>query len=214
MIDNLNVLDYEYYFRLTDLFLAHKVSDSLLLFNDILRKGFDGNHFITGLAAHLRDLLVCKDEATLPLLEVGDRVKERYREQARRCSSAFLFKGMKRCNDCDLNYRASKNKRLLIELTLIECTQLIASEEEEEPEGRSPEKHLKPLFKQSGKAHASTSPPPIQPQTAQTTIPPIHVSPLPSNKPDERKIPTVNIADINISIKAIKNNSLDRKSVV
>lgn len=212
VIDNLNVLDYEYYFRLTDLFLAHKVSDSLLLFNDILRKGFDGNHFITGLAAHLRDLLVCKDEATLPLLEVGDRVKERYREQARRCSSAFLFKGMKRCNDCDLNYRASKNKRLLIELTLIECTQLIASEEEEEPEGRSPEKRLKPLFKQSGKAHASTSPPPTQPQTAQTTIPPIHVSPLPSNKPDERKIPTVNIADINISIKAIKNNELQSRA--
>ena len=125
VIDNLNVLDYEYYFRLTDCFLANKVSDALLLFNDVLNKGFDGSHFITGLSSHFRDLLVGKDPVTLPLLEVGASIRQRYQEQAQKCPLPFLYKAMKLCNECDLNYRISKNKRLLVELTLIQVAQLI-----------------------------------------------------------------------------------------
>ncbi len=123
-IRNLNVLDYEYYFRLTDFFLGNKVSDALLLFNEVLNKGFDGSHFITGLASHLRDLLVSKDPVTLPLLEVGASIRQRYQTQAQKCPTDFLYKAMKLCNDCDLSYRASKNKRLLVELTLIQAAQL------------------------------------------------------------------------------------------
>ena len=125
VIDNLNVLDYEYYFRLTDCFLENKVTECMLLFNDVLKKGFDGNHFITGLSSHLRDLLVSRDPATLPLLEVGASIRERYQAQAQKCTPQFLYKAMKLCNDCDLNYRLSKNKRLLVELTLIQVAQLV-----------------------------------------------------------------------------------------
>ena len=124
VIENLNVLDYEYYFRLTDCFLENRVSDALLLFNDVLNKGFDGSHFITGLSSHCRDLLVSKDAATLPLLEVGASIRQRYQEQAQKCPLQFLYRAMKLCNDCDLNYRASRNKRLLLELTLIQLCQL------------------------------------------------------------------------------------------
>ncbi len=112
VIDNLNVLDYEYYFRLTDSFLANKVSDVLLLFNDILNKGFDGSHFITGLSSHFRDLLVAKDAVTLPLLQVGAGIRQRYQEQAQNCPLPFIYKAMKLCNDCDLNYRVSKKVTL------------------------------------------------------------------------------------------------------
>ena len=124
VIDNLNVLDYEYYFRLVEAFLKHEVSNSLLIFNDILNKGFDGHHFITGLSSHLRDVLVSKDPATIQLLEVGADIGNRYQEQAQQCSPEFLFQALKLCNDCDLDYRASKNKRLLVELTLIRLCQL------------------------------------------------------------------------------------------
>ena len=114
VLENLNVLDYDYYFRLTDAFLSNNVTESLLIFNDILNKGFEGSHFITGLTSHFRDLLVSKDEATLSLLQVGASIRERYRKQAQHCDAKFLFRAMKLCNDCDLNLRASKNKRLLI----------------------------------------------------------------------------------------------------
>ena len=146
VIENLNVLDYEYYFRLTDYFLENKVAESMLLFNEVLKKGFDGNHFITGLCSHFRDLLVSHDESTLELLEVGTSIREKYREQAKKCNSKLLFKAMKLCNDCDLNYRTSKNKRLLVELTLIELAQL-TSNKDDESFGRSPKKILKPIFK-------------------------------------------------------------------
>lgn len=147
VIDNLNVLDYEYYFRLTDCFLENKVSDALLLFNDILNKGFDGSHFITGLSSHFRDLLVAKDAVTLPLLEVGASIRQRYQEQAQKCPLPFLYQAMKLCNECDLNYRISKNKRLLVELTLIQVAQLTTGEDDGSG-GRSPKKTIKPVFTQ------------------------------------------------------------------
>ena len=151
VIDNLNVLDYEYYFRLTDSFLENKVSDALLLFNDVLNKGFDGSHFITGLSSHFRDLLVAKDAVTLPLLEVGASIRQRYQEQAQKCPLPFLYRAMKLCNECDLNYRVSKNKRLRVELTLIQVAQLTI-EGDDVSGGRSPKKTIKPVFTQPAAA--------------------------------------------------------------
>jgi DNA polymerase-3 subunit gamma/tau len=127
VIDNLNVLDYEYYFRLTDNMLEGNVRQALLLLNEILGRGFDGQNILSGLASHFRDLFVCKDEATLVLFEVGASIRERYRETARRCSDAFLYRAIELTNTCDLNYRASRNKRLLLELTLIQLCQLMQS---------------------------------------------------------------------------------------
>ncbi|WP_293666044.1 DNA polymerase III subunit gamma/tau [uncultured Parabacteroides sp.] len=124
VIDNLNVLDYEYYFRLTDAMLSGNVRSAILILNDILSKGFDGQNIITGLASHFRDLLVCKDESTLILFEVGASIRERYKEMAKRCPDQLLFKAIELANTCDLNYRASRNKRLLLELTLIQLCQL------------------------------------------------------------------------------------------
>ena len=171
VIDNLNVLDYEYYFRLTDCFLENKVSDALLLFNDILNKGFDGSHFITGLSSHFRDLLVGKDPVTLPLLEVGASIRQSYQEQAQKCPLPFLYRAMKLCNECDLNYRISKNKRLLVELTLIQVAQL-TTEGDDGSGGRSPKKTIKPVFTQPAAAQ--------QPQVASATQvqqAPVHSSP-------------------------------------
>jgi DNA polymerase-3 subunit gamma/tau len=124
VIENLNVLDYEYYFRLVESFLKGEVSKSLLIFNEILNKGFDAHNFITGLSSHLRDVLVSKDPQTIELLEVGADIGERYKTQAQLCSADFLFNALKITNDCDIDFRQSKNKRLLIELTLIRLCQL------------------------------------------------------------------------------------------
>lgn len=124
VIDNLNVLDYEYYFRLTDAILSGNVRASLLILNEILGKGFDGQNIITGLAGHFRDLLVCRDESTLVLFEVGASIRERYKEMAKHCPDQLLFKAIELANTCDLDYRASRNKRLLLELTLIQLCQL------------------------------------------------------------------------------------------
>jgi DNA polymerase-3 subunit gamma/tau len=132
VIDNLNVLDYEYYFRLTDAILNSDVRACLLILNEIFEKGFDGQNFITGLASHFRDLLVCKDEATLILLGVVASIRERYRETAKRCSDKFLFKALERANQCDLDYDNSCNKRLLLELTLILLCRLTANPAEED----------------------------------------------------------------------------------
>ncbi len=163
--------------RLTDCFLENRVSDALLLFNDVLNKGFDGSHFITGLSSHCRDLLVSKDAATLPLLEVGASIRQRYQEQAQKCPLQFLYRAMKLCNDCDLNYRASKNKRLLVELTLIQVAQL-TTEGDDVSGGRGPKQTIKPVFTQPAAAQ--------QPQVAsapsaqQTTV---HTAPSPAIAP-------------------------------
>lgn len=124
VIDNLNVLDYDYYFKLVDNFRDGNISDALLTLNEILSKGFEAQHFISGLSSHFRNLLVCKDEKTINLLEVGEETKKQYQQQSQACESDFLIKGLMLANQCDLNYRTSKNKRLLVELTLIRLCQL------------------------------------------------------------------------------------------
>ena len=120
VIDNLNILDYEYYFRLTDAFLTENITTALLTFDEILKKGFDAHNFINGLSSHFRDLLVCKNPETIQLLEVGDNIKQKYKEQSLKSPEDFILEALKLCSDCDMNYRISKNKRLLVEFTLIQ----------------------------------------------------------------------------------------------
>ena len=215
VIENLNVLDYEYYFKLTDHLLAGRVTDSLLLLNDVLNKGFDAGNFITGLGSHFRDVLVSKDESTTSLLEVGASIRERYKEQARKCPLPFLYKAMKLCNDCDLNYRLSKNKRFLVELTLIQLAQL-TSDEDDPASGRGPATTIKPIFSKQNTQSAPQSvsapaPAPKAPatkqQAAQTTASPTPEAPkthgsLTFTKTPERRVKTVkDLSGLSISIK-------------
>ncbi len=149
VIENLNVLDYEYFFKLTDAILDGNVVECLLVLNDILNRGFEGQYIINGITSHFRDLLVCKDPVTAQLFEVGASIRQRYIDTAKRCSNNFLYEGIEIANDCDLNYRLSKNKRLLLELTLIKLCQLA-----ENPTGKVPQekkneiKPIKPAEKQ------------------------------------------------------------------
>ena len=145
VIDDLNVLDTENYFNIINLALENKVADIMVLLNNVINNGFDGGHLISGLAAHVRNVLMAKDEQTIPLLEVSQRQRDQYREQAKKCPPSFLYKALKIMNDCDVNYRQSSNKRLLVELTLIQVAQ-ITQEDDTPSAGRSP-KRLKSLFK-------------------------------------------------------------------
>ena len=172
VIESLNVLDYEYYFRLTDFILDKNISQSLLLFNEVLNRGFEGNIFIEGMASHLRDLLINSDPATVPLFEGSEELKNRYTEQAKRCTAKTIFKAIKICNNCGMNYRTSRNKRLLVELALIEMSQI---GDGDEGGGRSP-KMLKPIFQQLQQTAAATQPvkeqqtAPAQPVATKTNV--------------------------------------------
>lgn len=225
VIENLNVLDYEYYFRLTDNFLENNVCEALLLFNEVLNKGFDGNHFITGLSSHLRDLLVSKDPSTIPLLEVGASIRQRYQEQAQKCSLPFLYRAMKLCNDCDLNYRVSKNKRLLVELTLIEVAQLTLDQNEAKNGNISENKQIRNTFIQQKQqtnapitqkttptpppAPYATGKPTVAPQVANETTKGINTSPTVSVSSvkdstqinNEKQTPVIKATKLGISIK-------------
>ena len=123
-IEVLNVLDTDYYFRLVNAALAGHVSEALLLLNEVLTKGFDAGHFVTGLAQHLRDVLVSKDAATVQLLETSDAIRQHYQEQAQRCAAKWIFNALDIVNTCDINYRTAKNKRLTVELALVKLCRL------------------------------------------------------------------------------------------
>lgn len=216
VIEDLNVLNYEYYFRLTEHFLKHQVSDILLIFDEILHKGFDAPHFINGLANHFRDLLVSRDEATLPLLEASHSVRERYRRQSAQCPPRFIERAMKLCNDCDLNYRISNNKRFLIELTLIQIAQLAeegGDADDSDSAGRGPKK-LKTLFHPAGQPTpqpaasqpTSTTPQPNPHDTPAAQAQPIH-SPAPAPAPvaaAASPVPLRHKADFGFSIKKMQ----------
>ena len=146
VIEDLNVLDSENYFQIIDLSVTNKVADIMVLLNNVINKGFDGGLLIQGLAKHVRNVLMAKDPQTLPLLEVSDQQRQRYQEQAKKCESPFLYKALQLMNQCDINYRQSSNKRLLVELTLIEIAQ-ITQPDEGVGSGRKP-RRLKSLFKQ------------------------------------------------------------------
>ena len=146
VIEDLNVLDIENYFQIIDLANQNKVSEIMVLLNKIINKGFDGGLLIQGLAKHVRNVLMAKDAETLPLLEVSDQQRERYQAQAKTCETRFLYQALKLMNQCDINYRQSSNKRLLVELTLIEIAQITQPDDEGASAGRRP-RRLKSLFK-------------------------------------------------------------------
>lgn len=203
VIEDLNVLDYDYYFSLTDSLLKADIPAALLTLNEILSKGFEANHFIGGLASHFRDLLVSRDAVTLPLLEVSDSIRQRYSEQAGRCKLPFLYKALRLCNDCDINYRTSRNKRLLVEIALIEVAQ--ASQEDVPGSGPGPAKNLSPLFNRAEKKESSApaenkkNAPAIVKETATATTKPAGPQPggsmvrPASSGPAYKKLQTISI---------------------
>ena len=130
VIQNLNILDYDYYFKLVDFFLKGDLSSALVLFDEILNNGFDGHQFINGLAQHLRDLMVCQDPVTINLLEVSQSIKTKYSQQSEVCNNSFLLKSLEICNKIDLNFRGSKNQRLLVELGLMQINGLMHAVDE------------------------------------------------------------------------------------
>ena len=147
VIEDLNVLDSDNYFRIVDLALENKVADIMVLLNQIVGHGFDGGQLVNGLAAHVRNVLMAKDAQTLPLLEVSQQQRERYQQQAQKVPTTFLYKALRLLNQCDQGYRQSSNKRLLVELTLIQVAQITQPEDTDVPSaGRSP-KRLKSLFR-------------------------------------------------------------------
>ena len=162
VIENLNVLDSDNYFRIIDLSLENKVADVMLLLNDILSRGFDGIHLVNGLAKHVRDVMMAKEPATLPLLDVSDQQREKFRAQAAKCPAKFLYQVLRVANRCDINYRQSSNKRLLVELTLIEIAQI--TQDDDASAGRRPHRILKNLFRKS----VASSQPTVAPQVAPT----------------------------------------------
>lgn len=154
-IDNLNVLDYDYFFKLTDHFLHEDYVNALILFDEILDKGFDAHNFLSGLCEHFRDLLVCKDEATIQLLEVGAAIKDKYKEQATACSADFLYKALDIGSKFDINYKASKNKRLHVELALLQFCSILKKKIDESDE--SPEPDTSPKKKSTSVAEKKTT---------------------------------------------------------
>lgn len=144
VIEDLNVLDAENYFRIVDLSLENKVPEVMVLLNDVINKGFDGGQLIAGLARHVRNVLMAKDVQTLSLLEASEQQKEKYKLQAQKADTRFLYQALRLMNDCDVNYRQSSNKRLLVELTLIEIAQ-ITQPDDSVGSGRRP-RQLKCLF--------------------------------------------------------------------
>ena len=175
VIENLNVLDYEYYFKLTEAILQGDVAQSLLILDDILSRGFEGQHIISGLTSHFRDVMVCKDVVTAQLFQVGASIRERYVNIAKRCNLVFLYKAIELANECDLNYRLSKNKRLLIELTLIRLCQL--SGNPTPPSGNQAKEDIKPIqaAQPSATQQTATSTPPT---SAVASPPPVAPAPV------------------------------------
>lgn len=146
VIEDLNVLDSDNYFKMVDLCLENKAAEMMVLLNNIIAKGFDGVNVVLGLAAHVRNVLMAKDNQTIPLLQVSQKQVEKYKEQAAKCPVKFLYSALKIMNECDVNYRQSSNKRLLVEITLIRMAQLTQPDDDGSVAGRSP-KRLKSLFK-------------------------------------------------------------------
>ena len=166
VIKSLNVLDFESFYKVVDLVIDKKIPDLMLELNSILQKGFSAQHFMSGLASHFRELLVASDERTLSLIEASENVRQRYGEQAKRCKPAFLYRALKICNDCDMNYRTSRNKRLLVEIALIELAQAT-----EEGSGVRPKTALRPIFKATTQKVAAA-----QPQAPQTPAPKVQTT--------------------------------------
>jgi len=205
VIENLNVLDYEYYFRLTDCILTNNVVDGLLILDEILSKGFDGHNIITGIASHFRDLLLCKDARTAELFEVGASIRDRYINMAKKCSNEFLYKAIDIVNESDLNYRLSRNKRLLSDLTIIRLCQL--SSPQAGLEDQKKKQVIDPIFtKQEAPQNTAVNKPvQAQPQSQHNTQPTITrsvqpVTPRPTTTVN--KAASTDVGSLGISLSA------------
>lgn len=204
-IKTLNVLDYEVYFKITDAILAANYAEALSIFDSVLRKGFDGSYFINGLASHFRDILVCKDPQTINLIEVGESTKAKYMEHAQKCSVQFLFNAMRTANGCDLNYKASQNKRLLIEMSLMTMCNYAGALEikptapQQVQQARQPQNVNPQSVQQIQKPVQQPVQPTIQPQPA-PQVEPKPAEPLPQPKPVASNLSGLMGASINSSM--------------
>lgn len=194
VVENLNVLDLDYYFNITDLMLSNKFPEIMLVLNDILNKGFDGHQFLVGLAEHLRSLLVCKDSQTLSLLEVSEALKQRYSQQAQACDTMYLMRALNLISKSDINYKAAKNQRLLVETTLMQLSFLnsAAAEEKKKDELSLPEPEEQVPVKS----------PTAQKIVAPVNTPPVRIAEKPSIEFEKLKVKA------NFSLSELKNNSL------
>jgi len=189
VIENLNVLDYDYYFRLTTAFLAGSYTNALLIFNEILSRGFEAQHFVAGLCTHFRDLLVCKDPQTVELLEASESIKKQYCEQAAVCDASFLFNALNLANRCDVGYKASGNPRLHVELCLLQISHLVAEKKKPDVSEQPavavapPKVQAAPTTNNPAPVQATPAVPPITPQAAPQVVPQAVPSPKPSTAP-------------------------------
>ena len=173
VLEDLNVLDVENYFKMIDFSLENKVSELMLLLNSIVSRGFDYGNISVGLAAHIRNVLMSKDEKTVSLIETSDSLRQRYKEQAAKCPTSFLYKALKLLNQCDINYKQSSNKALLVELTLIQVAQITQPEDaDSDASGRSP-KSLKTLFKLLTASNRTTTDKQVSVSDKQKAVQPI-----------------------------------------
>ena len=171
--ENLNVLDYDTYFETTDRILEHNIPELLLLFNKILALGFEGHHFISGLATHFRDLMVSQHQSTITLLEVGDGTKQNYLEQSKKTSNSFLLKALTIANDCDLKYKTSKNQRLLVELSLMKLASINFDGEKKNPESVALANSTVEFIAPASFYRGITASTPVLEQTPQLTSAPV-----------------------------------------
>lgn len=217
VIEDLNVLDAENYFQIIDLAVANKVSDIMVLLNNVINKGFDGGLLIQGLAKHVRNVLMAKDPQTLPLLEVSDQQRQRYQEQAKHCETRFLYQALKLMNQCDINYRQSSNKRLLVELTLIEIAQ-ITQPDDDASAGRRP-RRLKTLFKnlirqsqpQNATPQVVAAKPVVSAKPNAFSKPAHSENPNPQPKPSAPASPAMKIGGIGFSWNNLRNQGKPSK---
>ena len=217
VLEDLNVLDEENYFNAIDLALECKVTEEMLLLNGVLEKGFDGGHFISGLASHVRNVLMAADASTLKLIETSDAQRQRYAEQAKKCPVKFLYSALKILNECDVKYRQSTNKRLLVELTLIEVAQI--QQPDDDGVGRGPKKKLKSLFK---KIMTNAVQSEAAPQVVGTVRPVLSATSqksqanqsaaAPKAEPAKPAAPKISLSGLGMSFESILNGNKEKKT--
>ena len=216
VLEDLNVLDVENYFKMIDFSLENKVSELMLLLNSIVSRGFDYGNISVGLAAHIRNVLMSKDEKTISLIETSDSLRQRYKEQAAKCPTTFLYKALKLLNQCDINYKQSSNKALLVELTLIQVAQITQPEDaDSDASGRSP-KSLKTLFKLLTASNRTTTDKQVSVSDKQKAVQPIVSKPKESTtsvKTEQPKAsnnpsrPRLKISDLAVTSKGMGTRS-------
>lgn len=213
VIESLHILDYDYYFRFTALFLTGAVKEAVLLLNEVLQQGFEAHYFIGGLGEHFRTLLMAHDVVTLQLLEVSDNVRERYVEQSKQCSDSFLYRALEICTDCDIKYKQSRNKRLLVELALIRLCQL-QDEKKKVTEAIAP---IQPVFSSpvSQKNVTPQAPTSTPVQVVASKVPPVEKQAMPVYaKPTvaKQKLPETTGFTIRRTMDALGGKSDDRQA--